>query len=151
MPATPEQRRAFGALIRSTRKAKGLTVQQVVDGLRSQDDSLSVSKVSAWERGEYAPASGASIDMIEDYFDLGGQLHDRLGSIPPSADRVDDLAARVAAIEAHLGLNNVTPIRRRPTEDLDAVAAQGDASKRFEARKSPRKRRPSPPVENDQP
>ncbi len=68
----------------------------------------------------------------------------------PETDHAN-IEARVAAIEAHLGLDNVTPIRRRPTEDLDAVAAQGDASKRFEARKSPRKRRPSPPVENDQP
>lgn len=37
MPATPEQRAAFGQELRAARQQRGMTMQQVVDALRPQD------------------------------------------------------------------------------------------------------------------
>ena len=142
MPATPQQRTVFGAHLKKLREDRGLTIQGVVDRLRSQDDKLNVSKISAWERGEYAPSATTIIDMLEQFFDADGELHSRLGYTPPAPDRVDDLDVRVAAIERHLGLGQ--PVKRH----LRAAESGNDPGP---AKTRGRAGRPRPPAATDAP
>lgn len=133
MRSTPEQRTAFGARLRELREAKPATVQAVVDDLRRHDPTMSVAKLSAWERGEYAPSKAATIELLEDYYKVPGELTARLGAAgPPAATELDLLRQRVEAIEAHLGIG--TKVRHLRAADApkasDPGRAKGRTSKR---------------------
>lgn len=149
MPPTPQERAAFGGKLKDLRKARGWTIQRVVDGLRDEDPSLSVAKVSAWERGEYAPGRPALVDMLERFFDVPGQLHAILATPPPPPDRFEELERRVRRIEEHLGLGQADatvtrlPAHRDPAEL--AAAADGPAESRGTKPSRQRRAKPTPP------
>lgn len=148
MPPTPQERAAFGGKLKELRKAQGWTIQRVVDGLRDQDPSLSVAKVSAWERGEYAPGRPALVDMLERFFGVPGELHAILSTPPPPEDRFELLEARVRRIEQELGIAPAdATVTRLPAHEDPAefpAAAKGDQSKRGAGPTAGRSVRPRP-------
>lgn len=150
MPPTPQERAAFGGKLKELRKAQGWTIQRVVDGLRDQDPSLSVAKVSAWERGEYAPGRPALVDMLERFFDVPGQLHATLNTPPPTEDRFELLEARVRRIEEQLGLATIVrlPAHRDPQE-LGAAAEGPPESRGTKPGRRGRARPEPPPIDVD--
>ncbi len=113
MKPTPEQREAFGSRLRALRDERSLTLQQVVDALRPRDGSLTVAKLSAWERAEYGPRSRESIDLLEEFFGVDGELHMRFGSPAAQPSQIEALEARVADLEARVAaLEPVRPKER---------------------------------------
>lgn len=134
MKPTPEQRLAFGSKVRRLRNERGETIQYVVDQLRPIDPTISVAKLSAWERGEYAPSTFEAVTLLEQHFGLEGELHAVLGGPPPALSEIEMLEQRVVAIEKHLGIGQVKPERHLRAADAAKVADPGPRKRKGKAR-----------------
>lgn len=135
MKPTPEQRQAFGGKVRRLRNERGETIQYVVDQLRPIDPTISVAKLSAWERGEYAPSAFEAVTLLERHFGLDGELHAALGGPPPALSEIELLEQRVAAIEEHLGIRQAAkPERHLRAASSDKVTDPGPRKRRGKPR-----------------
>lgn len=105
MKPTDEQRRAFGGRLRAARTEAGwTTIQGFADHLRDERlvKSPSVAKISAWERGEYAPKERATVEALEQALGMNGELVSLLGAELPSEPEIVALRRRVESVEGRL-------------------------------------------------
>lgn len=68
MDPTPEQRQAFGSLLRSLRRERGMSARALAAALPAREDGTTWThaSITGWERGEFAPRSVETIRRLED-------------------------------------------------------------------------------------
>jgi transcriptional regulator with XRE-family HTH domain len=100
MNPTPEQRQAFGELVRTARRNGRMSQRTLAGHLDEMGFDVSGSAVGGWERGEYAPSSAPLVLAIADTLGVDRTTLVRsLGSsmvVSADEDELEDIGRRIA-------------------------------------------------------
>ena len=110
MAATADERAEFARTLRSLRNATGMT--QKVLALHLTDatgEEFTGAAVSYWETGQGAPKHRSTVAALDEILDGHGQLLDTLGVTATDDDWRAGVEARLARIEAAMGLTQHAP------------------------------------------
>jgi transcriptional regulator with XRE-family HTH domain len=107
MPPDPEPDGRFGAELRATRKAAGLSLDRLADEMKARGYKITGANIGGWERGEHSPKSREPVAMLEDILGVTDQrLHDAMGwraaEDPPVIEMLNDLTAEVRQLAQQL-------------------------------------------------
>ncbi len=101
MDTAGTQRAAFGARLRSLRRAKGVSQNAIAAYLADEGRSITHQAVSYWERGQATP-DARTVTLLERFFDLAdGQLRVLLGYAPGATvdERLTNLERELAGVK----------------------------------------------------
>lgn len=96
MPATPDERKQFGQLLRARREEAGLTGADLANQLTHAGHPTSRQNISGWETGRYAPRQRLVVLALERILGAAdGELAAELGLVPNGRgnERLDRLEA----------------------------------------------------------
>jgi transcriptional regulator with XRE-family HTH domain len=101
MSSSPDERRRFGAVLKATRKKRGLTQKQVIAAMAAAGDDLTESALSDYEKGKYAPGRQRAL-LLDETLEGDGAIASQLGFVGPArtAGELVDILERIEALRS---------------------------------------------------